>query len=97
MDGRYGFLLRRLSRGGVPDLEFECVSWVLPRSDLFNENGFACGGPHWRSAKLPIKDEATLSSGVEAIRHLFIWWLLWWCRRQVTGVGVKHRELLGLD
>ena len=26
VDGRYGFLLRRLSRGGVPDLEFDSVS-----------------------------------------------------------------------
>lgn len=26
MDGRYGFLLRRLSRGGVPDLKFDRVS-----------------------------------------------------------------------
>ena len=29
MDGRYGFLLQRLSRGGVPDLEFDGVSRVL--------------------------------------------------------------------
>ena len=26
VDGRYGFLLRRLSRGGVPDLKFDRVS-----------------------------------------------------------------------
>lgn len=32
VDGRYGFLLRRLSRGGLPDLEFDGVSRVLPRS-----------------------------------------------------------------
>uniref|UniRef100_M8B323 Uncharacterized protein n=1 Tax=Aegilops tauschii TaxID=37682 RepID=M8B323_AEGTA len=31
-----GFLHRCLSRGGVPDLEFDGVSGVLPRSDSFN-------------------------------------------------------------
>jgi hypothetical protein len=30
MDGRYGFLLRRLSRGGAPDLEFDGVSRCCP-------------------------------------------------------------------
>ena len=34
--GRYGFLLRRLSRGGVLDLEFDGVSGELPRSNSFN-------------------------------------------------------------
>uniref|UniRef100_M8C0P3 Receptor-like serine/threonine-protein kinase n=1 Tax=Aegilops tauschii TaxID=37682 RepID=M8C0P3_AEGTA len=45
-DKRYGFLLRRVSRGGVPDLEFDGVSGVLHRSDSFNGNGFtfASGG-----------------------------------------------------
>ncbi|KAE8781731.1 Speckle-type POZ protein [Hordeum vulgare] len=36
VDGRYGFLLRRLGRGGVSDLKFDGVSGVLPRSDSFN-------------------------------------------------------------
>ena len=45
VDGRYGFLLRRFSRGGVPDLEFDGVSGVLPRSDLFNGKGFTFGEP----------------------------------------------------
>ena len=37
VDDRYGFLLRRLSGGGVPDLEFDDVSGVLPRSNSFND------------------------------------------------------------
>jgi hypothetical protein len=28
------------------------------------------------------------------IRHSFLRWLLWWCRRQVTGVGVQLRDVL---
>ena len=94
MDGRYGFLLRRLSRGGVPDLKFDGMSGVLPRSDSFNGNGFTFGEPTWRSAKLHINDGAASSSGEEVIRHSFLRWLLWWCRRQVTGVSVKLRDVL---
>ena len=45
VDGRYGFLLQRLSRGGVSDLEFDGVSGVLSRSDSFNENGFVFDEP----------------------------------------------------
>ena len=45
VDGRYGFLLRCFSRGGVLDLEFDGVSEVLLRSDSFNGNGFAFGEP----------------------------------------------------
>lgn len=49
VDGRYGFLLRCLSRGGVPDLEFDGVSRMLPRSDSFNGKdltfGESLGGP----------------------------------------------------
>ena len=45
MDDRYGFLLRRLSRRGVPDLEFDGVSRVLPRSDSFNGKGLTFGEP----------------------------------------------------
>ena len=49
VDGRYGFLLRRFSRGGVPGLEFDGVSEVLPPSDSFNGKGFTLvshiGGP----------------------------------------------------
>ena len=94
VDGRYGFLLRRLSRGGVPDLEFDGVSGVLPRSDSFNGKGFTFGEPPWRSAKLHISDGAASSSGEEVIRHSFLRWLLSWCRRQVMGVGVKLRDVL---
>ena len=75
--GRYGFLLQRLSWAGVPDLEFDGVSGVLPRSDSFNGNGFAfIGEPPWRSAKLHISDGAASSSGVKVIRHFHLWWLL---------------------
>ena len=45
VDGRYGFLLRRLSRGGVPDLEFDGMSGVLPRSDSSNDKGFTFDEP----------------------------------------------------
>ena len=31
------------SRGGVPDLKFDGVSGVLPRSDSFNGKGFTFG------------------------------------------------------
>ena len=90
MDGRCCFLLRRLSRVGMPDLKFDGVYGVLPRSDSFNGNGFAfIGEPPWRSAKLHISDGAASSSGVKVIRHFLLWWLLWWCQRQVTSVGIK--------
>ena len=45
LDGRYGFLFRRLSRGGVPDLEFDRVPGVLPRSSSFNGKGFTFDDP----------------------------------------------------
>ena len=45
VDGRYGFLPRRLSRGGVPDLEFDGVSGVLPRFDSFNCKDFTFDEP----------------------------------------------------
>ena len=76
VDDRYGFLPQRLSRGGVPDLEFDGVSGVLPRSDSFNDNGFTFGELPWRSAKLHISDGAASSSGEEMIRHSFFRWLL---------------------
>ena len=81
----------------MPDLELDGVSEVLPRSDLFNGNGFIFGEPPWRFAKLHISDGAASSSGEEVIHHVFLWWLLWWCQRQVTSVGVKFRGSIGLD
>ena len=78
VDGKYGFLLRRFSHGGLPDLEFDGVSEVLPRSDSFNGNGFTFGEPPWRSAKLHVSDGAATSSGVKVIRHFSLWWLLSW-------------------
>ena len=94
VDGRYGFLLRRFSYGGMLDLEFDDVSGVLPWSDSFNGKGFTFGEPPWRSAKLHISDGAASSSGEEVIHHSFLRWLLSWCRRQVMGVGVKLRVVL---
>ncbi|XBJ12547.1 hypothetical protein VPH35_017055 [Triticum aestivum] len=67
VDDRYGFLLRCFSRGGVPDLEFDGVSGVLPRSDSFNGKGFTFGEPPWRSAKLLISDGAVSSSDGEGL------------------------------
>ena len=94
VDGRYGFLLRRFSRGGVLDLEFDGVSEVLPRSDSFNGKGFTFGESPWRSVKLHISDGAASSSGEEVIRHSLLRCLLRWCRTQVTDVGVKLRDVL---
>ncbi|KAE8777200.1 Speckle-type POZ protein [Hordeum vulgare] len=62
VDDRYGFLLRRLSRGGASDLEFDGVSGVLPRSDSFNDKGFTFDEPPWKYAKLHINDGAMSSS-----------------------------------
>ena len=72
VDGRYGVLLRRFSRSGVPDLEFDGVSRVLPQSDSFNDKGFTFGEPPWRSAKLHISDGAASSLGEEVIHHSFL-------------------------
>ena len=94
VDDRYGFPLRRLSRGRVPDLEFADVPGVLPRSDSFNGKGFTFCEPPWRSAKLHISDGAASSSGEEVIHHFFPRWLLSWYRRQVIGFGVKLRDIL---
>ena len=94
VDGKFCFLLRRLSHVRVLDLKFDGVSGVLPRSDSFNSNGFIFGEPPWRSAKLHISDGAASSSGEVVIRHSFLRWLLWYCRRQVTDIGVKLRDVL---
>ena len=45
VDGRYGFLLWRFSRGGSSDLEFDGVSGMLPRPDSFNGKGFTFAEP----------------------------------------------------
>ena len=70
------------------------MSRVLPRSDSFNGKGFTFGEPPWRSAKLHISDGAASSSGEVVIRHSFLRWMLWWRRRQVTGIDVKLRDVL---
>jgi hypothetical protein len=72
VEGRYGFLLRRLSRGGVQDLEFDDVSGVLPQSDSFNGKGFTFGEPPRRSSKLHISDVAASNSGEGVIRNSFL-------------------------
>ena len=56
MDANCGFLLRRLSRASVLDLEFDSMSGVLPRSDSSNNNDFSFGEPPWRSTNLHISD-----------------------------------------
>ena len=63
-----GVLFRRRSRMGLSVLEFDGVSGdMLPRSDSFNDNGFASGKLFWRSVKLLISDGAASSSGEEVI------------------------------
>ena len=92
-----GFLLRRRRHAGVSVLKFDGVSGdMLPRSDSFNGYSFASGKLLWRSAKLLISDEAASSSGVEVTRHFLFWWLLWWCQRKVTVIGVKLRGFFSL-
>ena len=85
-----GFLLRHRRHAGVSVLEFDGESGdMLPRSGSFNGYGVASGKLLWRSVKLLISDGAASSSGEVVIRHSFLRWLLWWCRRQVTDVGAK--------
>ena len=69
VDDRYGFLLRRFSRGGVLDLEFDGVPAVFHRFDSLNGKGFTFGEPPWRSAKLHISDGVASRSGEKVIRH----------------------------
>jgi hypothetical protein len=77
------FLPRRCSHGGISVLEFDRVSEdMLPRSDSFNDNGFASGKLLWRSEKLLISDGAASSSGVVVICLPSLWRSLWWCRRR---------------
>ena len=97
VDDMYGFLILRLSRGVVPDLEFDGMSGVLPRSDSFNGNGFASSKLLSRSVKLQISDGAASSSGEEVICFIFLWWPLRWCRRRGTGAGILHRIILSFQ
>ena len=90
-----GFLLRRLCRTGVSDLEFDGVSGdMLPRSDSFNGYGFASGKLLWRSVKLLISDGAASSLGEEVICLFTLWWLLRWCQRKRADAGILHRIFL---
>ena len=73
----FGSLVRRRSRAAVPVLEFDDVFGdMMPRSDSFNDNGFASGKLIWSSVKLLISDGAASSSCVEVICVLFFWWSL---------------------
>jgi hypothetical protein len=65
--GSSDIIPRHCSHGGVSVLEFDRVSEdMLPRSDSFNDNGFASSKLLWRSEKLLISDGAALS--------LVLWW-----------------------
>jgi hypothetical protein len=70
------------------------VCGVAPARFL-NDNGFVFGKPFWRSEKLDIYDGVAPSLGEEVIRHIFLWWLLGWCQRQVMCVSIKG--FLGFD
>jgi hypothetical protein len=84
--------------GGVSVLEFDRVSEdMLPRSDSFNDNGFASGKLLWRSEKLLISDGAASSSGVVVICLPSLWCSLWWCRRRRIDAGFLHRFILSFQ
>ena len=93
-----GFFLRRCSRAGMSVLELDGVSGdMLPRSDSFNDNGFASGKRLWRSVKLLISDGAASSLGEEVTCLPSLWWLLQWCRRREIGAGFLHRFILSFQ
>jgi hypothetical protein len=72
--GSSDIIPRYCSRGGVSVLEFDRVSEdMLPRSDSFNDNGFASGKLLWRSKKLLISDGAASSLGVVVICLPSLW------------------------
>jgi hypothetical protein len=83
---------------GVSVLEFDRVSKdILPRSDSFNDNGFASDKLLWRSEKLLISDEAASSSGDVVICLPFLWRSLRWCRRRRICAGLLHRFVLSFQ
>ena len=53
VSGRYGFLFRRLRRVGVPDLEFDGVSRLMPYLDSFNNNSLTFGKATLEVQKAP--------------------------------------------
>jgi hypothetical protein len=96
--GSSDFLPRRCSRRGIPVLEFDRVSEdMLPRSDSFNDNGFASGKLLWRSEKRLISDGAASSSGVVVICLPPLWRSLWWCRRRRIDAGFLYRFILSFQ
>jgi hypothetical protein len=93
--GSSDFIPRHCSRGRVSVLKFDRVSEdMLPRSDYFNDNGFASGKLLWRSEKLLISDRAASSSGVMMICLLSLWRSLWWCQRRRIDAIFLHSFIL---
>jgi hypothetical protein len=96
--GSSAIIPRHCSRGGISVLEFDRVSEnMLPRSDSFNDNGFASGKLLWRSEKLLISDGAASSSGVVVIHLPSLWRSLWWCQRRRMDAGFLHRFILSFQ
>jgi len=94
VDGRYAFLLRRLSHVGVPDLEFDGMSGVLSRSDSSTVMASSLASHLEGPQSCILAMEPRRARGEKVIRYFFFRWLLWWCRKQVTDVGVKRRDVL---
>jgi hypothetical protein len=91
------FLPRCCSRARVSILKFDRVSEdMLPRSDSFNDNGFAFGKLLWRSKKLLISDGAASSSGDVVICLPSLSRSRRWCRRKI-GAGFLHRFILSFQ
>jgi hypothetical protein len=70
---------------------------MLPRSDSFNDNGFASDKILWRSEKLLISDGAASSSGVVVICLPSLWRSLWWCRRRRIDANFLYRFILSFQ
>jgi hypothetical protein len=89
------FLPRCRSRAGVLVLKFDRVSEdMLPRSNSFNDNGFASGKLLWTSERLLISDGAASCSGVVVFCLPPLWWSLQWSRTRRIGDGFLHRFIL---
>ena len=82
------------SCGGVRSGVWWCFRRHVARSDSFNDNGFVSGKLLYRFVNLQISDGAMSSSGEAVIYLARIWWLLRWCRRRGTDVGLSHRFIL---
>jgi hypothetical protein len=76
---------------GVLDFEFDGVTVCCPVQIFFNGNSFAFRKLLWRSTKLQISDGAMSRLDEEVICPMSLGWLLHWCGRRVTGVGIFLR------